>query len=242
MDLALYARVLWRFRLLVLPGFLVAVALAVLAYGKVDPKHGFTITPRRTPVYQADGLLLITQPGFPWGDAQQQYVPGNQAKGLPAIPVGDFSRMSGIALIYSEIADSDVVRATARPRPGKTEKVVTSPYAPASAPPGTVLPMVALSAQAASPARAAELVNGRIAGFVRYIERRQDDAEVADDNRVVVQVLKHGEAGKTTIVVGAKKTMPIVVFLAVMIAVFGLAFMLENMRPRIRPVEARKTA
>jgi hypothetical protein len=242
MDLALYARVLWRFRLLVLPGFLVAVALAVLAYGKVDPKHGFTITPRRTPVYQADGLLLITQPGFPWGDSQQQYIPGNTTKGLPPIPVGDFSRMSGIALIYSEIADSDVVRAAARPRPAKTEKVTTSPYAPASAPPGTVLPMVALSADAASPARAAALVNGRIGGFTRYIERRQDDARVADDRRVVVQVLKHGDAGTATILVGAKKTMPIVVFLAVMIAVCGLAFMLENMRPRIRPVEVRKLA
>jgi hypothetical protein len=242
MDLQLYARVLWRFRLLVLPGFLVAIALAVLAYGKVDPKHGFAITPRRTPVYQAGGLLLITQPGFPWGDSQQRYIPGNTAKGLPPIPVGDFSRMSGIALIYSEIADSDTVRTAARPKPTKTEKVATSPYAPASAPPGTVLPMVALSADASSPARAAALVNGRIAGFTRYIEQRQADAGVAEDRRVVVQVLKRGEAETATIVVGAKKTMPIVVFLAVMIAVCGLAFMLENMRPRIRPVEIRKSA
>jgi capsular polysaccharide biosynthesis protein len=102
--------------------------------------------------------------------------------------------------------------------------------------------MVALSAQASSPARAADLVNGRISGFVRYIEQRQTDAGVGDDRRVVVQVLKHGAAGSATIVVGAKKTMPIVVFLAVMIAVFGLAFMLENMRPRIRQVEVRKLA
>jgi hypothetical protein len=238
MELALYFRVLWRFKLIVFPGFLVAVALAVLAYGKVDPAHGFTITPRAIPVFRADGLLLITQPGFPWGSSQQEYLPGNAAKGMPPVPVGDFSRMSGIALIYSELASSDEVRALVRKRPGKTEKVVTSPYAPAAAPPGTVLPMVALSADAATPARAAALVNARIGAFKLYIERRQSDAAVADENRVVVQVLRHGEAKTATALAGAKKTLPIVVFLAVMIAVVGLAFMLENMRPRVRQVEA----
>jgi hypothetical protein len=242
MDLALYTRVLWRFRLVVLPGFLVAVALAVLAYGKVDPAHGFAITPRSTPTYRADGLLLITQPGFPWGNSQQQYLPGDVSKGLPPIPVGDFSRMSGIAMIYSELADSDEVRSLVRRRPGKLEKVVTSPYAPASAPPGTVLPMVALSADAATPTRAAQLVNARIVGFQGYIERRQEDALVPAQRRVVVQVLKHGEADNAIVVAGAKKTLPMVVFLAVMMLVCGLAFILENVRPRIRPVELRRSA
>src|SRR4051794_19316467 len=110
MDLPLYLRVLWRFRLLVLPGFLVAVALAVLAYGKVDVEHGFKITPRKTPVYHVDGLALVTQNGFPWGSAHQEYLPGNQAKALPPVPTGDFSRMDAIAMIYSELASSDVVR------------------------------------------------------------------------------------------------------------------------------------
>src|SRR6266852_4496056 len=81
MDLPLYIRVLWRFRLLVLPGFLVAIALAVLAYGKVDFQHGLTITPRAIPVYHADALLLVTQKGFPWGESQQPYVPGDVSKG-----------------------------------------------------------------------------------------------------------------------------------------------------------------
>jgi hypothetical protein len=237
MDLQLYARVLWRFRLLVLPGALVAIALAVLAYGKVDPKHGFSITPRRTPVFHVDGLLLVTQAGFPWGNAHQQYLPGNQVRGLPPVPVGDISRMEQLALIYSELANSDVVDAQARPHPTKKEKLATSPYAPASAPPGTVLPMVALSAEAATPARAAALVNGRIDAFRRYIERRQADAKVPEPNRVVVQVVRRGLAGEALTVSGAKKTLPLVVFLAVMVAVIGLAFMLENMRPRIRPVE-----
>src|SRR5690242_12374528 len=55
MDLPLYFRVLWRFRLIVLPGFLVAIALAVLAYGKVDLAH-MKVTPRAVPQYHDDAL------------------------------------------------------------------------------------------------------------------------------------------------------------------------------------------
>jgi hypothetical protein len=236
MDLPLYFRVLWRFRLLVVPGLVVAIALAVLAYGKVDVKHGFKITPRHTPVFHVDALLLVTQKGFPWGDSQQPYVPGDVAKGLPPVAVGDFSRMSGIAMIYSELAASDTVKALTGLKPAKTEKVVTSPYAPASAPPGTVLPMVALSAEAASPARAAALIDSRIAAFQSYIVTQQSKADLSESKRVVVQVLLRGNPATAIVISGKKKTLPIVVFLAAMIAVTGLAFMLENIRPRVRPV------
>jgi hypothetical protein len=241
MDLPLYIRVLWRFRLLVVPGFLVAIALAVLAYGKVDLSHGLKITPRATPVFHVDALLLVTQKGFPWGESQQTYVPGDVSKGLPPIPVGDFSRMSGIAMIYSELADSDTVKARTPLKPAKTEKLVTSPYAPAGAPPGTVLPMVALSVEAASPARAAALINSRIRAFKGYISSRQSDARLSERKRVAVQVLRAGNPNTAVAISGKKKTLPVVVFLAVMIAVSGLAFMLENMRPRVRPVEQPDT-
>ena len=237
MDLPLYFRVLWRFRLLVLPGFVVAIALAVLAYGKVSFAHGLKITPRATPVFHVDALLLVTQTGFPWGESQQPYVAGDVAKGLPPVPVGDFSRMSGIAMIYSELADSDTVKALTPVKPTKTEKLFTSPYAPASAPPGTVLPMVALSADAASPVRAAKLINSRIAAFKNYIASQQSAAKLSEQKRVVVQVLRGGDPATAVVLSGKKKTLPIVVFLAAMIAVTGLAFMLENMRPRVRPVE-----
>jgi hypothetical protein len=237
MDLPLYFRVLWRFRLLVLPGFLVAIALAVLAYGKVDFSHGLKSTPRAAPVFHVDALLLVTQKGFPWGASQQSYVPGDVAKGLPPVPVGDFSRMSGIAMIYSELADSDTVKALTPLKPTKTEKLFTSPYAPASAPPGTVLPMVALSADAASPSRASALINSRIAAFQGYISSQQSKADLSNRKRVVVQVLRAGNPATALVLSGKKKTLPVVVFLAVMIAVTGLAFMLENMRPRVRQVE-----
>ena len=36
---------------------------------------------------------------------------------------------------------------------------------------------------------------------------------------------------------GRRETLPVVVFLSVMMAVFGLAFVLENLRPRSSPAE-----
>src|SRR5437588_676021 len=83
--------------------------------------------------------------------------------------------LPGFAMIYSELADSDVVKRLTRVKPTKTEKLFTSPYAPASAPPGTVLPMVALSADAVSPDRASALINSRIAAFEGYIAKQQAD-------------------------------------------------------------------
>jgi hypothetical protein len=97
--------------------------------------------------------------------------------------------------------------------------------------------MVALSSNAASPARASALINARITAFRGYIAAQQSKAELNEHKRVVVQVLRGGDPETAVVLSGKKKTLPIVVFLAVMIAVTGLAFMLENMRPRVRPVE-----
>jgi hypothetical protein len=41
---------------------------------------------------------------------------------------------------------------------------------------------------------------------------------------------------------GIKTTRPMVVFVAVMLAVLGLVFALENMRPRVRVIEGEKAA
>ena len=59
-----------------------------------------------------------------------------------------------------------------------------------------------------------------------------------------VEVVRQPQA--PTLLVPRKKTRPVIVFLAVAIATFGLAFILENIRPRVRAVpdesvSARKT-
>ena len=239
MDLPLYWRVLWRFKFLVGAGFAASIALSILAYAHVSLAGGKPkLTPRQAEQWHAEGLLLISGRGFPWGTSDQKYVPGDPARGLPPVPVGDIGRLSSVAMIYSQLADSDEVKRETRPKPQPPmEKVATSPYAPASAPPGTVLPMVALSAEAATPARAAALVDARIDAFVHLIEKRQADAGTPKADRIVVDELNRASAGTATLVAGRKKTMPMVVFIAVMTMTCGLAFVLENLRPRVRPLD-----
>jgi hypothetical protein len=57
---------------------------------------------------------------------------------------------------------------------------------------------------------------------------------VAPGKRVRVEVVRQPQV--PTLLVPRKKTRPIIVFLTVAIATFGLAFILENLRPRVRVV------
>ena len=52
--------------------------------------------------------------------------------------------------------------------------------------------------------------------------------------RVIVTVIKEPLTAK--LLSGRSFTIPIVVFLSTMVVVFGLALVLENMRPRVRAV------
>jgi capsular polysaccharide biosynthesis protein len=45
------------------------------------------------------------------------------------------------------------------------------------------------------------------------------------------------KADPPVLVKGRSKTLPVVVFVTVLLGVVGLVFMLENLRPRIRPVD-----
>jgi hypothetical protein len=70
--------------------------------------------------------------------------------------------------------------------------------------------------------------------FRTYIRMQQIANNVPADDRVIVEQLvrpKPAEVARPR-----SKTMPVVVFLAVMLATVGLAFLLENMRPPKPPV------
>ncbi len=104
MNLELFARVLWRFKYVVAGGFVVALLLAVLTVAKLP-----SFKPRTTTVYGSSATLLITQSGFPWGSAVQQYaLPGR--KGQDPVPAGDLTRLTALANLYVQLANSDVIK------------------------------------------------------------------------------------------------------------------------------------
>ena len=61
MDLRLFSRVVWRFRLLVGLGFLLALALAVLSLARVSFADGPHLTYRKPTIWSSVTTLLVTQ-------------------------------------------------------------------------------------------------------------------------------------------------------------------------------------
>lgn len=234
MDLRLAARVLWRFKLLVVAGLLVAAGLAVLSFAHVSFAGGhLKLTYRKPQIWQSQTNLLLTQAGFPYGNAVQNYVPSN-VQGGPPTPAGDTARLAGLATLYAELANGDYIRAKvlgAHPDPNGPNIVTTAGGSTAGSG-SPLLPVMTITATAYSEQTAKQLGNKAMLAFRRYLVASQDAAGISAGNRVLVEVL-NGANSDAKVVKGRKKTLPIIVFLVVALLTAGLAFGLENLRPQV---------
>jgi hypothetical protein len=219
LDLELYLRVIWRFRVLVGLGFVLAVVLAVLTFARVSFAHGVPkLTYRQAETYEADSILLV-------GQNQSSFGGTNSANP---------SRFSGLATFYAQLVSSDTVQSLIARQLPASERRTVSVLAAASLPDPSVyngvLPFIAIEGFAEHPDTAidASLIGAHV--FMRYIAAQQARAGVRADDRVLVDLVKRPT--QVRVVVPRKKTGPIAVFLAVMIATLGGAFVLENLRPR----------
>jgi hypothetical protein len=224
MDLQLMLRVLWRFRLLVGLGLIAAVVLSGLSVFKLDLSHGRPrLDYRKKQEWSASATIFITQRGFPWGRS-------------PANPASDPTRLAELSTVYANLASSDVVREMVR-RSGPFDETLDSfdatavPVAPGS---DVTLPLIMVSGMSWTPARATALAERAESAFRRFIAREQSANGIPDSQRVIVKEVKAPSIEKATLVKGRSKSIPMVVFVSVLIAVCGLAFMLENLRPRTR--------
>jgi len=231
MDLTLYAQVLWRFRLLVLGGLAAAIALAILAMVRVDFSGGKpSLTYRKQETWTSNAVLLITQNGFPEGRAIFPTQPQNSTK---PYPYADPGRLQSLGDIYSSIANSDAVQQRVKAQAGTGAAIAGSPIAPST--PGTYSPLMRIVGTSTTAGKAVATTQLGTKIFLDYLKERQDEARIPDNQRVDITVLT--KAGLPTLVNGRKKTLPIVVFVAVMSAAIALAFVLENARPRVRVLQ-----
>jgi hypothetical protein len=214
LDIQTYLRVIWRFRLIVGAGLILAIGLAGLTYFKVTfdgrtPHFAY----RQSETWTSSARLAVTQDGVPVGTAV----------------AGD---LSGFTVVAASLADSDSVRAI----------VARSTHIPGfvSATPATdpvtrqVLPFISVNAFASKPANAVALANGGARALQAYVNRQQDATGFTTAQRVSLPIVNR--ASPASLSAGRRKTTPIVAFLAVMIAAIGLAFILENLRPRVHLV------
>jgi hypothetical protein len=216
LDLALYVRVLWRFRFLVLTGLALALAVAFLSYMK--PRFdGFrpAFTHRTPTVWGSDAVLHVTERGFPWG----------RSRFSQADASADPARFQTLATLYAELAQSDAVQRAIPARRG--EGFVVEPQVGAD---GSILPMLTVRGTALSPARAQIIALHASRALQAYLDREQDAARIPGNSRVELALIRQPRGA--AVVDAPKKTRPVFLFMLVLIATIALAFILENVRPR----------
>ena len=236
MDLRLYVRVLWRFRLVVAIGFVIAVALAIFSTVRVGPNG---LEYRQSELWSSTVRLLVTQNGFPEGRLYAQQptegdaVPqaGDQAKQL-GIPVVDPGRFNSLAILYARLATSDpILRLMSKDGPVRGKLIAVSLRDDSS---GILLPLIDVTAIADSPIGALTLAGRNAKALNTYLDSEQEANKVPKSDRVVIETVVAPR--QVMLFQPRSKTMPMVVFLAVMFATVGLAFLLENIRPRVREI------
>lgn len=231
MDLRIFGSVLWRFKYVVAAGVAVALLLSILTVARIDFGRGAPFLASRTaPIYASSSTLLITQYGFPWGSAVQQYT--SPTNGSP-VPAGDIGRLTSLANLYVQLANSDTIRSIAArraPYGGGISATQNYSFTPTFS--SIALPIITLSGTGRSPNTARATAQAGVDALTEYLDRQQQAAGIAIRQRVVVQELQRPR--RSARVNPPKKTLPIVVFLTVMLAVIGLVVVLENLRPRPR--------
>jgi hypothetical protein len=216
MDLALYFRVLWRFRALVLAGLSLAVVLTFLSIAKIDLKNGVHISYRKPQTWASTTTLMLTQKGFPVGRATY----GGQ-------------QFPSLAVLYARIASSDRIKQMIAGN-GPLGGEITADASVLPNNPTYPLPLVDITALASNQQTAVRLAGRASRALRTYVSSQQDLSGIPAGQRVVLDQLQRPEP--PVLVVGRKKTLPITIFLGVMIATLGLAFILENLRPRLRAI------
>jgi hypothetical protein len=222
MDLALFGRVIWRHKLIVVLGAVLAVLLGLLAYVRVGTDG--SISYRDGESWVSYETVSVTQPGF--------------TEGRLNYSGADPSRLTQLAVLYSHYIDADAVHAQIWPHGAATgESLQAAPVlAVGGSSAATALPIISIAAFSPSPVAAQLLAARATSALSGYIEGRQVSAGIPPTERVELQPVKQALKNPATLWQARSKSLPIVVFLTALMATFGLAFILENLRPQIRSV------
>ncbi len=209
--------VLWRSKRLLLGGVLLGAALAILSYGRPGLSHGApSLTPRAADEWQSEAQLLITQTGFPYGRAGYEHV----------------GTLASLSPVYATFANGSTVQAAIRQR-GEQLGISGSVQASEAWNVATSvgLPFVNLTATAPTQTGAVQLVSGAASILQAYVAAQQQAARIPPAARIQLPIVKAGVG--TKLVKGPKLSVPILVFMAVLIAVASIAVLKARLRPSV---------
>lgn len=235
MDLGLFARVLWRHRYLVAAGAVVAVLVAAASMVRVTFDGGTPgLAYRQDETWVSHARMLVTQRGFPQGRANLAQggaaaAPGPDAETAPGYLSP--ARSVELAQLYARIANADQIRQlmfAQGPIDGAKSVTATAEQD---------LPTIGVEALATSRAAAVGLAQRQVDALQRYLADTQQESGVPVDDRVRLAVVRSpgsravlDEDSATWLLKPRSKTLPLVVFLAMMGLVVGLVFLVENLQ------------
>jgi hypothetical protein len=238
MNLYRHLSVLWRGRVIIALGLIVAIAMAILAMFKVSIDGGPKLTYRKAETWAHSTKLLITQPGFPWGrsvlpstgDAQtpgstEQVAPAVDAKGRK-VQFADPSRFAYLAWIYSHFLMGDQVRQMLPHRPVGMD-ILASPLTAGGNLSAGALPLIGLTTQATTERDAARLNDEATAALETYLREQQTRSRTPTSDRVVVTVV---DRPAPALLKGHSPDLGVIAFLLVMGAVVAVVYLRENLR------------
>jgi hypothetical protein len=226
MDLRLIGGVLARFKVLVVGGALLAVLLAALAYGTPGFSNGApALTPRGAEVWQGKAELIITGARASRGQPQGRSATG--ASTPAEASATDQGYLASLSPIYAALANGDAVQAQIH-RTAAVPGTIQSTEA-VDAATGNALPFITLTALGPTQRDAETLAVRGTAVVEQYVAAEQRSAE-SGPVHVSLRVVKSGIPA--TLVEGHKLTAPLLIFVAVIVAVLALVFVLENLNPR----------
>ncbi len=229
MDLQLAFRVLWRFRILVAVGLFLGIFLAVLATARISLTSSPHFSYRTQPDYESTTNVFVTTPGFPFGSLTMR--PGGRVADSPNGPV-DLDNLRNAATLYVQYGTGNGVMRFLRASGPIHGKIAAFPI---TSPDGSSLPLIGLAADAHTKAGALELARRHLRAFQAWLLDNQIRNGTQPANRLILEPVSGPLPAK--LIQGRKLTKPILVFAAMLVLTVGLAFALENMRPRIRSVE-----
>ena len=219
MDIRLFAQVIWRHKLLVVLGLVVAIALAELSVVSVSP--GGTIKYRHAELLSSTTQLQVTGKGFPDGRLGTQ-------KDIDSGKVPDLNRLNYLTYIYAQYATGNAVRHLMLLDGPIRGTISADPVITGNG--QVTLPVINLTGTSTSAAAAVALTTRAATALDTYVQAQQRANHQSASDRVIIDQVNG--PSPATVVQPRSKTMPIVIFLAVMLAFVGLAFLLENSKTR----------
>jgi capsular polysaccharide biosynthesis protein len=199
-------------------GFVVALALALLAYVRVSADG---LTYRNPEVWSNEATLQLSDPSYP-----------ELRSKLP--PTSDPNRFLALVDQYAEFATSDAVMRSLRKQrlvgrgadpSGVAGIAATSVASPVN---GSITPLLKITGMAGSPSAATRLTIRATDTFIQVAKGRQVQAKIPESQRIELRIVKR--SGVPKLIAPRSKTTFIIILLAGLTVTVAAAFIRENHR------------